>query len=93
MSSFEKILGSIKADPTRGLSELQMLKSFLNEKLSDEDSDSKKYRKAADLVLEIEGLDDETKEVISSVFIKIATDEESHNALLKTINDIVKGVS
>lgn len=93
MSSFERILGNIKADPTRGLSELQMLKSFLNEKLSDEGSDSKKYREAADLVLDIEGLDDETKEVISSVFIKIATDEESHNALLKTINSIVKGVS
>ena len=65
------------------------LLEIINNSISDETSADNEYEKMIELVKSEDSLSDADKALISTMLIKIETDEETHNLMLKIIRDVL----
>lgn len=65
------------------------LLEIINNSISDETGADNEYEKMIDMVKNEESLSDTDKALISTMLIKIETDEETHNLMLKIIRDVL----
>lgn len=57
--------------------------------IGNEANDDNKYDKMLDMVKNEGSLSDADKALISAMFVKISTDEETHKLMLKIIRDVL----
>lgn len=65
------------------------LLELVNNSIDDEVGADNDYEKMIDLVKSEDSLSDSDKALISTMLIKIETDEETHNLMLKIIRDVL----
>lgn len=65
------------------------LLELVNNSISDETGADNEYEKMIDLVKSEGSLSDTDKALISAMLVKIETDEETHNLMLKIIRDVL----
>lgn len=57
--------------------------------IGNEVADDNKYDKMLDMVKDEDSLSDADKALISAMFVKISTDEDTHKLMLKIIRDVL----
>lgn len=65
------------------------LLELVNNSISDETGADNEYEKMIDMVKSEDSLSDTDKALISAILVKIETDEETHNLMLKIIRDVL----
>ncbi len=65
------------------------LLEIVNNSISDETGADNVYERMINLVKNENGLSDTDKALIITILVKIETDEETHNLMLKVIRDIL----
>lgn len=65
------------------------LLDMVNNSLKDEHVAGTSYEDMIAMVKNENGLSDEDKALISTMLVKIATDEDTHNLMLKVIRDVL----